>query len=89
MSALSRQLIPKFCLRTIKNSVPSVVISRFNGTVTEKVQDSDAGHSKTIPDPMPGMIQTAVLKKYSSPLVIENVELVKEIKPNEVYLHCL
>lgn len=86
MSALSRQLIPKFCLRTIKNSVPSVVISRFNGTVTEKVQDSDAGHSKTIPDPMPGMIQTAVLKKYSSPLVIENVELVKEIKPNEVLI---
>lgn len=88
MSVLGRQLISRFCLKSIKNSVPCIATSRFSGNVAEKKQVSD-DCSKAIPDPIPGMIQRAILKNYSSPLVIENVEPPKIINPNEVNLQII
>lgn len=81
---LGRQLMSRFCVRSINKSVHSVVTARFNAKVTEKKQDADP--SITIPDPVPGKIQTAVLKKYSAPLVIENVEPPKNVKPDQVLI---
>lgn len=84
MSVLGQQLISRFCLKNIKNLVPCVVTCKFSENVAEKKHVSNS--SNAIPDPIPGMIQTAILKKYSSPLVIENIEPVNNIKSNEVNL---
>ena len=87
MSVLGRQLISRFCVTNIKNSIPLAVTARFNGKVAQKKQDVEDS-SQAIPEPVPGLIQSAVLKKYGSPLVIENAETPKNLKSNEVSSYC-
>lgn len=45
---------------------------------------SDEPAKIVIPAPIPGMIQAAVLKKFTEPLVIENIKPPKSPQSNEV-----
>lgn len=65
--------------------MPSVVTARFSGKLALNNKDVEVSLT-AIPEPIPGMIQSAVLKKYSAPLVIENIQAPKNLKPNEVSL---
>ncbi|XP_033211070.1 quinone oxidoreductase-like protein 2 [Belonocnema kinseyi] len=85
MSVLGRPFISRFCVTCIKKSMPSVATARFSGKLAHNNKDVEDSLT-AIPEPIPGMIQSAVLKKYSAPLVIENIPAPKNLKPNEVLI---
>lgn len=61
-------------------------VIRFNGTLTKEQLSTEEVGKVVIPAPVPGKIQAAVLKKFSEPLAIENIEPPGLLQSNEVVL---
>jgi len=78
-SSIGRRILAKLC-RSKLSSLSSQIITRFSSVVTEENESV----RNVIPALQPGKIQAALLKEFSSPLVIENIEPPKRVQTNEV-----
>lgn len=76
-SSLGHQILSKLYGRGLNTLSLRAIIIRFNSTIIEENVDR-------IPVSQPGKIHAAVLKKFSDPFVIENIEVPKKTKANEV-----
>lgn len=81
-SSIGRKILTKLCRNRFNNLSSRIIAAKFSVAAKE-----DADSTKNIiPAPQPGKIQAALLKKFSSPVVIENVEPPKIIQANEVLI---
>lgn len=74
-SSVGYRIFIKLCRSRLSSRI---IVKRFSSTAVEE----DA--KNIIPALQPGKIQAALLKDFSSPLVIENLEPPKNVQPNEV-----
>lgn len=65
--------------RSRLSGLPRIIVARFSSTA-ESVEST----TSVAPAPQPGKIQAALLKKFSSPLVIENLESPRRTQETEV-----
>lgn len=74
-SSVGRRILIKLCRSSLS---PRIIATRFSSIAVEE----DA--KNVIPASQPGKIQAALLKDFSSSLVIENLEPPKNVQANEV-----
>ncbi|XP_072758736.1 quinone oxidoreductase-like protein 2 isoform X1 [Anoplolepis gracilipes] len=71
----------RFFIKLCRSSLSSrIIATRFSSTAVEE------NARNVIPASQPGKIQAALLKDFSSPLIIENLEPPKNIQANEVLI---
>ncbi|KMQ96835.1 quinone oxidoreductase-like protein 2-like protein [Lasius niger] len=76
-SSVGRRILIKLCRSSLS---PRIIATRFSSIAVEE----DA--KNVIPASQPGKIQAALLKDFSSSLVIENLEPPKNVQANEVLI---
>ncbi|XP_015598481.1 quinone oxidoreductase-like protein 2 [Cephus cinctus] len=85
--AAGRQIFSRLCLKNHNQILSRIVRGRFSSTATTQIVSDAENTSKIlIPAPEPGKIHAAVLRKFASPLSIENIEQPKVVQPNEVLI---
>lgn len=80
-SSIGRRILTKLCRHKLSNSSSQIIPTRFRSIVTEENVESVRN---VIPASQPGKIQAALLKEFSNPLIVENVEPPKRVQANEV-----
>ncbi|XP_066603103.1 quinone oxidoreductase-like protein 2 [Prorops nasuta] len=85
-TCVGRSFLPNIWKNGVKNLNCRVVIVRCKSSATKEAKIDEEVLAKNIPGSEPGKVQAAILKKISSPLIIENIELPKNLQPNEVLI---
>ncbi|XP_011343214.1 quinone oxidoreductase-like protein 2 isoform X2 [Ooceraea biroi] len=81
--SVGRGIFMKICGNSF-GSLPSRIIAARSSSAASKENAESIGN--VIPASQPNKIQAAVLKEFSSPLVIENLEPPKRVQANEVLI---
>ncbi|KAL6257753.1 hypothetical protein P5V15_011336 [Pogonomyrmex californicus] len=81
MSAMGRRIFVEFSRNRLSSLSNWFIAARFSSGA----QNAETA-KKIAPAPQPGKIQAALLKKFSSPLVIENLQLPKRTLETEVLI---
>ncbi|XP_012220584.1 quinone oxidoreductase-like protein 2 [Linepithema humile] len=82
-SSIGRRILTKLCRSKLNSLSSQIIVTRFSSIATEENVKSVRN---AIPALQPGKIQAALLKEFSNPLVIENVEPPKRVQVNEVLI---
>ena len=83
-SIVGRRIISQLRGSNSNSLLRRAIVIRLNGTLPKEQLSTEEVGKFVIPAPVPGKIQAAVLKKFSEPLTIENVDPPKLLKSNEV-----
>jgi len=78
-STIGCRILAKLGRSRLSGLPPRIIVARFSSTA-ESVEST----TTVAPAPQPGKIQAALLKKFSSPLVIENLEPPRRTQETEV-----
>lgn len=83
---ISRRIFAHFCNNHLKKSSMRSRIVSFSSIENEKSSNLEENAKSGMPASEPGKICAAVLKKFSDPLILENIESPKILQANEVSL---
>jgi len=81
ISSIGRKILTKLCRSKLNSLSSQIIVTRFSSIATE---ENVGSVRNVIPALQPGKIQAALLKEFSNPLVIENIEPPKRVQANEV-----
>lgn len=88
MSTLvSRRIFAHFCSNHLKKSSMRSRVVSFSSIENEKSPNLEENAKSGMPASEPGKISAAVLKKFSDPLILENIESPKILQANEVLIN--
>ncbi|XP_017794190.1 PREDICTED: quinone oxidoreductase-like protein 2 [Habropoda laboriosa] len=83
-ASVGRRIFVHLCSNHLKSLPTRTRIVRFYSVAKEKSPKPEDNAINGMPASEPGKISAAVLKKFSDPLILENLELPKILQANEV-----
>lgn len=85
---MGRKIFANFCGSHLKKLSTRTKIVRFGSVANDKSVNLEENAKSGIPASEHGRISAAVLKKFSEPFVLENIDPPKILQANEVSLSC-
>ncbi|KAG7212650.1 hypothetical protein KM043_012933 [Ampulex compressa] len=85
-ASVGQRILRHFCANNLRKCVTQNAIVRLSSNHAEKKSNTNQSTNNVIVAPEPGKVHAAVLQKFCSPLVIENVEPPKTLQTDEVVI---